>query len=71
MLSGANQDYLFGEITTLTLNHKKVSSKDHFSNECGKAVGLKLGDNLEWTFEVKNYEIIIVVLPKISNIERI
>jgi hypothetical protein len=53
MLSGANQDYLFGEITTLTLNHKKVSSKDHFSNECGKAVGLKLGDNLEWTFEVK------------------
>jgi len=52
------------ETTILTLaTSKRASLRTTVPMSIVKQFGLKSGDKLEWTFEVKNNEIIIVVKP--------
>ena len=56
-----------GEITTLTLAaSKKASLRTTVPMSVVKHFGLKQGDKLEWTFEVKDGEIVVVIKPIIS-----
>lgn len=53
-----------GETTTLTLaTSKRASLRTTVPMSVVRQFGLKSGDHLEWIFEVKNNEIIIVVKP--------
>lgn len=52
------------ETTILTLaTSNRASLRTTVPMSIVKQFGLKSGDKLEWTFEVKNNEIIIVVRP--------
>ena len=58
-----------GEITTLTLAaSKKASLRTTVPMSVVKHFGLKQGDKLEWTFEIKNEDIVMIVKP-ISKIQ--
>jgi len=53
-----------GETTILTLAvSKKASLRTTVPMSIVKQFSLKPGDKLDWTFEVKNGEIVIVVKP--------
>lgn len=53
-----------GETTTLTLAaSKKASLRTTVPMSVVKHFGLKQGDKLEWTFDIKNEDIVVVVKP--------
>ena len=56
-----------GENTTLTLAaSKKASLRTTVPMSVVKQFGLKQGDKLEWTFDIKDGEIVVLVRPLIG-----
>jgi molybdopterin-binding protein len=51
-----------GEITTVTLNSsKRKSLRSTIPMSVVKNMGLKVGDNLSWKYEIRNGEIVTTV----------
>ena len=51
-----------GEITTVTINSsKRKSLRSTIPMSVVKNMGLKVGDNISWTYEIRNGEIVTTV----------
>ena len=51
-----------GEITTVTVNSsKRKSLRSTIPMSVVKNMGLKVGDNISWTYEIRNGEIVTTV----------
>ena len=51
-----------GEITTVTLNSsKRKSLRSTIPMSVVKNMGLKIGDNLSWKYEIRNGEIVTTI----------
>ena len=51
-----------GEVTTVTINSsKRKSLRSTIPMSVVKNMGLKVGDNISWTYEIRNGEIVTTV----------